>query len=193
MRIPTISEAEKILRDAKDKNDGRWIEHSKNVASIARKIANHLPDYDEDTAYILGLLHDIGRGSGNYYLKHTVDGYNFLKSLQYDDAARICITHSFPHKDFLAGVGSWDGSHNEKQLVISFLDDCLYDKYDELVQLCDNLALDTGFTCLEVRLVDIGRRYGLDSYTMDRWEKLFAIKESLEKRLLKSIYSLYEI
>ncbi len=32
---------------------------------------------DEDVAYILGLLHDIGRREGIHGMRHSLDGYNF--------------------------------------------------------------------------------------------------------------------
>ena len=50
---------------------------------------------DAEKAYVLGLLHDIGRKFGVRHLGHVSDGYRFMMSLGYDEAAKICLTHSF--------------------------------------------------------------------------------------------------
>ena len=50
---------------------------------------------DGEKAYILGLLHDIGRKFGVRHLGHVSDGDSYMLSLGYDEAARICLTHSF--------------------------------------------------------------------------------------------------
>ena len=43
----------------------------------------------------MGLLHDIGRREGVSGFNHVTDGYHFLLSLGFADAARICLTYSF--------------------------------------------------------------------------------------------------
>ena len=53
-------EAEELLLEAKQLNNGPWIEHSKNVALLAEKIATKA-EMNSEKAYVLGLLHDIGR------------------------------------------------------------------------------------------------------------------------------------
>ncbi len=60
--LPTISEALKELEIAGTKNPGPWTKHSENTGLAARNIAEKLPGMDVEKAYILGLLHDIGRG-----------------------------------------------------------------------------------------------------------------------------------
>ena len=90
MRLPTVIEAEKLLNEAEQHNPGAWIGHSKTAAFCARAIAKRCDNLDADTAYILGLLHDIGRREGVTDMRHIIDGYNFMTSLGYDDCARIC-------------------------------------------------------------------------------------------------------
>ncbi len=56
-------EAEAVFQEAKKQNDGPWIMHSYNVAKLAEKIATNA-GMDSDKAYVLGLLHDVGRRNG---------------------------------------------------------------------------------------------------------------------------------
>ena len=61
---------------------------------------------------------------------------------------------------------------------------------DILVQLCDALAMPTGFCLLEKRFVDVTIRYGVHTATIDRWKKILEIKEQFENQIGCSIYSL---
>lgn len=65
-----------------------------NSSTLCRKIASACGDMDVEKAYILGLLHDIGRKFGVRHLGHVYDGYVYMKSLGYDEVAKICLTHS---------------------------------------------------------------------------------------------------
>ena len=52
------------LEDAERRNPGAWVPHSINVAKAARIFAEALGSIDPESAYICGLLHDIGRREG---------------------------------------------------------------------------------------------------------------------------------
>ena len=91
---PTREKAEILLEEAEKCNPGSWGDHSRTAAHCAEKIAQYA-GLDPDKAYVLGLLHDIGRKFGKRHLGHVSDGYSYMMSLGYDDAARICLTHSF--------------------------------------------------------------------------------------------------
>jgi HD superfamily phosphodiesterase len=39
---------------------------------------------DPDKAFVLELLHDIGRRYGKTNMRHSIDGYNFCKEQGYD-------------------------------------------------------------------------------------------------------------
>ena len=69
--LPDIDEALKELRIAGELNPGPWIKHSENVGIAARNIAHLVPELDEDKAYIVGLLHDIGRRVGDDFILLT--------------------------------------------------------------------------------------------------------------------------
>lgn len=73
--MPTRAEAEKILEEAGQCNFGPWVNHSRITAKCAEKIAELCENLDSEKAYILGLLHDIGRKFGVRHLGHVSDGY----------------------------------------------------------------------------------------------------------------------
>lgn len=99
MKIPTRTQAESLLEEAAQLNPGPWVEHNRVAAQCAQSIAPRHPTLDAEAAYILGLLHDIGRRFGPCDLMHILHGYRIMESLGYTDSARICLTHSFPlHK-----------------------------------------------------------------------------------------------
>ena len=58
---------------------------------MCRKIASACGDMDVEKAYILGLLHDIGREFGVRHLGHVYDGYVYMKSLGYDGEIKDMI------------------------------------------------------------------------------------------------------
>lgn len=62
--VPTLEEAKKILEECGKLNPEPWVEHSINVAEAAKLITEQIDDLDSELAYILGLLHDIGRREG---------------------------------------------------------------------------------------------------------------------------------
>lgn len=53
--------AELELEKAEKSNPGRWAAHSRYVAMACKNIAHRCGILSADEAYILGLLHDIGR------------------------------------------------------------------------------------------------------------------------------------
>ena len=72
--LPTREEAERILAEAGKYNPGPWVNHSRVAAHCAEKIAEKCEDIDPEKAYIVGLLHDIGRKFGTRHLGHVSDG-----------------------------------------------------------------------------------------------------------------------
>lgn len=76
-KYPTRDEAERLLLDAKKDNPGKWVDHSRVTAHCAEKIAMHC-GMDADKAYVLGLLHDIGRKFGVFHLRHVSEGYKYM-------------------------------------------------------------------------------------------------------------------
>lgn len=188
-QIPTRAAAEALLRQGAARNPGGWVGHSRHVALAAEALASRLVGLDPESAYIVGLLHDIGRQEGPTNMRHVLDGYLFLADLGHDDAARICLTHSFVIQDVHAHAGVWDCTAAELELVTAVLLPLTYSDYDRLIQLCDALALPDGCALLEKRLVDIALRHGLNDYTLPRWRAIFGLQAYFEQALGGSIYN----
>ena len=156
--LPTAKEAKRELEMAAELNPGPWIKHSLNVGIAAKNIAQKVPELDENKAYILGMLHDIGRRVGIVNIpKHVYEGYLYSLEKGWDEVARICMTHSYPlmKKEF-----DYDPDTKEERVIKEYISNCQADDYDKLIQICDALATDYGFVILEKRFVDVTRRYG---------------------------------
>lgn len=193
MRIPDIREAISLLEYAETKNRGPWVAHSYCVADCARRIARACKELDEEAAYVMGLLHDIGRIEGFSYMHHIISGYNFLKERGYTDAAKVSLTHSFPTQDIRAYIGQLDCSEEEVAFVKDFLSKTVFDDYDRLIQLCDSIALPQGPCLMEKRLVDVVLRYDkLNSFIITKWRKYFELKDYFELKIGKSVYILLD-
>ena len=188
--LPTRSQAAQLMAEAENRNPGPWVRHSEHVAQAAQLIAARVPGLDPEAAYLLGYLHDIGRRAGVTDMRHTLDGYQYLSTLGYEDAARICLTHSFSVQNIGAGAGKWDCTPEEYQFVEKYLAVIEYSDYDRLIQLCDSLALPNGFCLIEKRLVDVALRYGVNQLSVEKWKRYFQIKDHFERIINQSIYSL---
>ena len=186
----TCSVAEKTLELAHASNPGPWADHARYVALACRNIAERCPHLDEDTAYIYGLLHDIGRHTGVTSERHLIDGYRYCMERGWDKAAQICISHAFMVKDISSSIGVFDMPAKDRSFMAEFVKNAVYDDYDYLVQLCDALALPTGFCLLEKRFVDVAIRYGTHPATVDRWKAVLNIKQHFEEIVGCSIYEL---
>lgn len=187
---PNQAVAENALVEAERTNPGKWVDHSRYVAMACRNIASHCLHMDAEAAYVYGLLHDIGRYAGISSEKHLLDGYRYCNERGWTKTAQICISHAFMIKNIETSIGIFDISDKEYQFMKQFIADAVYDDYDLLVQLCDSLALPTGFCLLEKRFVDVTLRYGFHEATIARWRKILEIKNSFEKTLGHSIYDL---
>ena len=185
-----IQTAELALREAAESNPGAWAEHSRYVAEACKNIALHCKDLSSEQAYIFGLLHDIGRYAGVSSERHLIDGYRYCMERGWGKAAQICISHAFMIQDIATSIGEFDVSDEDYLFMKEFVANAVYDDYDRLVQLCDALAMPSGFCLLEKRFVDVTMRYGVHPATIDRWKKILEIKERFEDQIGCSIYAL---
>lgn len=188
--LPTREQAEALLTEAEACNPGPWGDHSRIAARCAEKIAQNCRDLDPDKAYILGLLHDIGRKFGIRHLGHVSDGYSYMMSLGYDEAARICLTHSFNEPALDSYIGTFDTTAEELKLIEDALKPVVMDEYDRLIQLCDAVAGSEGVLDIEERMNDVKRRYG--SYPQKKWDKNLELKRHFEEKMGKDLYSAVE-
>jgi len=185
--LPDRATAEQMLEEAKRKTPGPWVRHSCNVALSAQNIAELCPQMDAEKAYVLGLLHDIGRREGSFGMNHVLDGYRYCMLKGFSQAAQICLTHSFPNKNIHEAQGQWE-REEDRTIVGELLAGMQYDDYDRLIQLCDALGMASGFCLMEKRLMDVALRHGINQFTVDKWKAYFQVKEDFESVMKKSVY-----
>jgi hypothetical protein len=135
-----------LLADGGRRNPGPWVKHSAVVAETARAKVERHPGLDPETAYILGLLRDIGRSAGGPRVpdvRHLLDGYDLMLARSFDDSARICLTHSFPIKQADAFASRWVCPPEQKEFVQEYLDRAEYNALVALV-LATGLRISAG-------------------------------------------------
>ncbi|MEY8396320.1 HDOD domain-containing protein [Lachnospiraceae bacterium 45-P1] len=187
---PDRKTAEAALAWAEEQNPGPWSAHSRYVAEACQNIASYCTGLSVERAYVLGLLHDIGRYAGVTSERHLLDGYRYCMERGWEKAAQVCISHAFMIQDVGTSIGTFDMSREDYQFMEEFVTSAVYDDYDRLVQLCDALALPSGFCLLEKRFVDVTIRYGVHPTTVDRWKKILELKSYFEGQIGGSIYAL---
>ncbi|MEJ7653688.1 MAG: HD domain-containing protein [Chloroflexia bacterium] len=194
-RVPTVRRAEQYLREAADLNPGPWVRHVEFAALAARIVAERHPGIEAERAYVLGLLHDIGRragGLGAANVRHLLDGFVFMRDEGFEACAHVCLTHSFPSpiKDVGAFASSWDCPLEERDFVQSYLNGIEYSTYDRLIQLCDALAEPSGYCLIEKRLFDVALRRGFNEFTLAKWSAFVGLRQEFEDAIGTSVYDL---
>jgi hypothetical protein len=187
-----MDEADRMLDWANSKNPGRWMDHSRHAGRAAKTIAEAC-GMDGAKAYVLGLLHDVGRYDGIRDLHHVISGCKLMEEKGYSAVSRICLTHSFP----IAELGVYSGQSSdclaeELEFLSEFLEKAEFDDYDRLIQLCDALCLSTGICTVERRLVDVGIRYGSNAWSQRKWVAVTELKDYFDKLCGFNIYRLFQ-
>ena len=115
----------KELETAGKLNPGPWVKHSINTGIAARNIAEKVPGMDSGKAYVLGLLHDIGRRAGVVDIPtHVYEGYKYCMSKGWDEAAKICMTHSYL---LMKDEFSYEPETEQEKAIKSFIMGCQAD------------------------------------------------------------------
>lgn len=172
---PTRPEAERLLQESEQMNPGPWGDHCRVVAKCAEAIAKACGDLDSEKAYVLGLMHDIGRRFGYGHLKHVYNGWRFMLELGYPAAAKICLTHSCCIPTLEVYIGRADIAPEQYQELAKALSATEYDEYDQLIQLCDAIGMADGATDILTRMNDVKSRYG--QYPQAKWDKNLELKD----------------
>lgn len=164
---PTIRDAMKIWEDGikyhKEHYDftkeDEYRFHSMGVAHFARLIASHIDGLNPEKAFVLGLLHDYGKKYSERF--HGLVEYLELTEMGYPLAAKICLSHTFPKKDFLI---DYYPSYPQEDIKISkeLLAVMQYDDYDRLIQFCDMFFEALIIKRPEERIQNIKKRYNLN-------------------------------
>ena len=146
---------------------------------------------DGEKAYVLGLLHDIGRRFGVRHLGHVYDGWKYMLESGYPQVAKICLTHSFSEQDINVYIGKFDILEEEQKQLERELNSVEYDDYDRLIQLCDALGSAEGVVNIEERMEDVKKRYG--SYPQTKWDKNIELKKYFDKLAGRDIYGIVKV
>ena len=182
--FPSRAEALRLLKEAEPFNPGPWVDHSLVVADCAEKIAR-AAGLAPEKAYVLGLLHDIGRRFGKGHMLHVYRGGTYMLDLGFPDVAKICITHSYNNQNVNEEVAPTPACP-EKAFVEDYLAHCVFDDYDRLIQLCDSIGMAEGVVPIEVRMNDVKRRYGC--YPQAKWDKNLELKAYFENLCGRNLY-----
>ena len=193
MNLPERALAQQMLEQAARLQPGGWVAHSQHAAQAAEAIAvqvasQHPGRLDPESAYVMTLLHDIGRARGSKDMRHVIDGYRFLLAQGCPDAARICLTHSFPLQNIAAMGGTWDGTPEDLRFLDDYLQQVQYNDYDRLAQLCDALALPQGCVLIEKRMVEVALRRGINDDTLAKWRAFLDVQRYFEALMGCSVY-----
>lgn len=187
--LPTRQEAHALLLEAERCNPGPWGNHSRIAAHCAEKIAAAC-QMDPEKAYVLGLLHDIGRKFGVKHLAHVWDGWQYMQKLGFSEVAKVCLTHSFNNRRIEEYVGNADLPEASYQALAAALESTPLDDYDRLIQLCDAMAGNDAIVDVEERMADVKRRYG--HYPLAKWQKNLWLKTYFETKARKNLYEMVD-
>ena len=113
-----------------------------------------------------------------------------MMELDYPDAARICLTHSFNEMRIEGYVGNFDTTEEEMALIRAKLAEAAPDDYDLLIQLCDAISGAEGVMDIIDRMTDVKRRYG--DYDQSKWDRNLELKAYFEGRMRMDLYEAVE-
>ena len=179
-----------VINNSSDlaKPENRWVKHCLYVGIGAGRIAAKL-GLDSDYAQALGYVHDIGRKIS--HPNHTIAGYKYMIKEGYPEEARSCLTHSFIDNNIYYTAGGIPEGQDRFDYLNSYLQSTELTIYDNIVQMCDLFCLETGFTTIEKRLLDITRRKGVFENSQLHFEKTMELKDRLERMMGCSLYELF--
>lgn len=174
----------------------KWIKHSKNVGYVAGVIAGNI-NLDSDFATTLGYIHDIGKkyglNSNDGVIPHAINGYNYIKSLGYDEEyASICIKHSFLNNDINCLANNRDYTDSSNQYY-NFMKEYIkkeYTIYEKIINLCDLMCTDKIYT-VDKRIMDLLLRHGVYKNTYYHIKEVYKLKEYFDNLLGYNLYDLF--
>lgn len=185
-----VVEAQRIFEEACTLNPGDWTKHSMNVAQLAKAIAIGAK-LDGEKAYVLGLLHDIGRRNGAMRARHAIEGYDYMKD-KCEEVARICMTHTFQYQDVNGIYDTWDCTEKERAWVQNYLSEVTYDDYDKLIQFCDAVSTAKGYCTVEEKMVSSAMKFGFNETTLLKWQAIVALKKYWDEKLGDDTYHYFK-
>ena len=156
--------------------------HIYNVAKIAEAIAEQTNGaLDPETAYTIGLLHDIGRIKDETVTKvpHSIEGFNYMQRIGYPELAPICITHNFIDKD----IKQSDFPTYSPELFAwtkEYLSHIEYSDYDRLIQLADLFSRGKEILSIRQRLDKNKSFYHIPNLSYE--DKAFGLRDYFDEK-----------
>ncbi len=186
MKLSSVKALE-MLENAKGQteSDG-WIIHSICVGNCAGKIAEAL-NLDVEFAKTLGYIHDIGKSIGENN-SHVIGGYNYLKSLGYDEEyCNICLIHSYLNNDIYCTAG---GIPSDIPFRTEFIKNHKYSEYEKIINLCDLMCTKVVNT-VDKRLIEVMIRRGVYENTQYHIKETYKLKKYFDDLLGYNLYDLF--
>lgn len=187
--LPTRKAAEYELTVGGEFHPGTWITQSYNIACTAYEIAKKCDGLEEEKAYILGILHNIGRREvGSFHPAYAYEGYKYCIRNGWDEIAKICITYAYPLKE----IEITTPLSQEEVFIKQYLSYCTYDDYDKLLILCNALVGTYQMKTLERRFIEVTIGDQVNELFLARWNTLFEMKEYFEHKMGCTIYEVLQ-
>ena len=102
--------------------------------------------------------------------------------------ARVCLSHSFALQEIQAYGGAFDLEEGQIREMSDALQAMVYDDYDRLIQLCDNISGASGIMRMEDRIADIQARY--HHYPLKKREITLTLVDYFNRKTGSDIYLL---
>lgn len=182
-----LDTAHQLLDDVDTKGES-WPQHCRQVARVARRIADalHAAGAEIDTGLCerQGLLHDIGRSKTHGPL-HGWSGFTMLRNAGHPDEARGCLSHwtKGRKRDELEVVPLWKSDFIDR--VFENFTTQPWMLSDSVISVADSSVCHTTIVSIETRHQDLLDRYG-DSIWMRRAAELAHIHAAELSAILKS-------
>lgn len=173
--------------------------HSKNLAEAARKVAermvkNGVEVVDPEEAYIVALLHDIGKTRRESTgLNHPVKAYRMLMEKGWEVPARIAMTHTYYGYAEIDRSDFWErfsGTEEELQFTKDYMEKVEMGDLDLLVQLLDNMVHTYGVMSIADRFCDIQVRHNTQNGGQ-HLRVLYKLKMYFDEKCGMNIYDIF--
>lgn len=202
-KFPTRAEAERIWQEGilyrlsrpySFPQEKEYCFHTKGVAAAAEKIAGNITGMNGEKAYVLGLLHDYGKRINEKLENkfHGREGYEQMMLMGYPEVAQICLTHTFPSKDFKNGQYSYPDEWLD--WARGLLKNVVYTDYDYLIAFCDKLFEGMKMVTVEKRVEGISARYNLKAEQREfLYNESMELKNYFDKKTGQDVYRLLNL
>ena len=168
-----------------------YLEHVTEVGACASIIAAAC-GLNVTKAGIAGYCHDFGvliSSDRKNKTFHGLVGYEFFKSIEQDELAQICLTHSFSSKNFEIEEYKSYGEENIKRAK-AILNEIELTDYDKIVTLSDHLVC-MGYVHLKDRMNYIEATYNVKhEYIRRKYKNAIKLKREIENKYNCNIYKL---